>query len=166
MPHREWLDQDCKGLFPLVPLMRGGARRKVVEEIIERLQPAHDTISKELLALTGLFAGLAFSKPGDKKWSERRFAMLKDILKDSPVYQNVKAGGREEERDERIRSLQQKLLDVFQERYPKLNKLAQKKLALIDDPEVLEQFFASMVLARNENDIQQRLLMIEVQKEG
>jgi hypothetical protein len=51
MPHREWLDLDCKGLFPLVPLMRGGARREVVEEIITRLEPVRDTIDRELFAL-------------------------------------------------------------------------------------------------------------------
>jgi hypothetical protein len=164
MPHREWLDLDCKELFPLVPLMRGGARREVAEEIITRLEPVRDTIDRELFALTGLFAGLAFPRPEDKKWSERRFAMLKDILKDSPVAQNWIADGREEEREARIQSLQQKLLDVFQKRYPKLNKLAQRKLARIDDPEVLEQLSANMLLANNESDVKQYLSMIKNRK--
>lgn len=164
MPHWEWLNQDCKGLFPLVPLMSDGARREVVEEIITRLDPVRDTIDRELFALTGLFAGLAFVRPEDKKWSERRFAMLKDILNDSPVAQNWKADGREEERERELRSLQQKLLDVFQKRYPKLNQLAQKKLARVDDPEVLEQLFANMVMASSESDVKQYLSMIKTRR--
>ena len=39
-------------------------------------QPA----SKELLALTRLFASLAFKSKEDQEWLGRRFAMLKDIL--------------------------------------------------------------------------------------
>lgn len=168
MPHREWLDQDCKGLFPLVPLMRGGARCEVVEEVIDRLQPANDTISKERLALTGLFADLAFSKPEDKLWSKRRFAMLDDIFKETLLYQHIRSGGldegRETERERELRSLQQKLLDIFQKRYPKLNQLAQKKLTRVNDPEVLEQLFANMLLASNESDVKQYLSMIKTRR--
>jgi len=47
MPHRQMLDQDRQGLFPLVPLMDGGANHEVIEEIITRYLPAHDTMSKE-----------------------------------------------------------------------------------------------------------------------
>ncbi len=88
MEYREWLDQDRKGLFPLVPLMKGGARREVVEEVIERLRYSDGTIenSRELLELTGLFSGLAFTKPNDKEWSKGRFAMLKDVFKNNFMY--------------------------------------------------------------------------------
>jgi hypothetical protein len=50
IPHRDILDRGRLKLFPLVPLMDGGARREVIEEIITRLLPERDTIKgKELL---------------------------------------------------------------------------------------------------------------------
>ncbi|SRR5579884_3819703 len=144
------------------------ARREVVEEIITRLEPVRDTIDREWLALTGLFANLAFSKPGDKLWSKRRFAMLEDILKDTPLYQHIRAGGldegRETERERELRSLQQELLTLLQELYPNLSKLAQKKLALIKEPEDLERLVFKVARARNESDVKQYLSMIKTRR--
>jgi hypothetical protein len=42
-PHRTMLDQNVPGLLPLVPLMDGGSSREVIEEIITRFTPAHET---------------------------------------------------------------------------------------------------------------------------
>ena len=63
-----------------------GVRKEVIEDIITRLLPADDKISKELLALTQLFASLAFKKndEANQAWLLRRFTMLQDIFIDSP----------------------------------------------------------------------------------
>src|SRR5581483_140264 len=89
LPHRQVLDQDRQGLFPLVPLMDGGARREVIEEIITRYLPADDTITKERLALTRQFASLAFDKDDGamQEWLKRRFMMLRDIFRDTYIHQ-------------------------------------------------------------------------------
>lgn len=184
MEYRKWLDQDRKGLFPLVPLMKGGARREVVEEIIERIRYSDGTIknSRELLELTGLFAGLAFTKPSDKEWSKGRFAMLKDVFKNNFMYdffveqakeqlleqgreQGLEQGreqgleqGREQMRKQLLRTYCENLMSVFRERYPDLLMLAQKKLANVEQPEILEQLLFKMALARSEGEIQQYLL--------
>jgi hypothetical protein len=81
------LDQNKQGLFPLVPLMDGDARREVIEEVITRFMPAHDTITKERIALTRLFASLAFDKDDveNQEWIDRRFAMLQDISSGIPT---------------------------------------------------------------------------------
>jgi len=50
-PIRSYWTKSRRGLLPFVPLSLDGASREVVEEIIERLHPAYDTISKELLSL-------------------------------------------------------------------------------------------------------------------
>lgn len=96
------LDQDRQGLFPLVPLMQGGTRREVIEEIIERYLPADDTITRERLALTRLFASLAFGKEDEaiQQWLTRRFAMLRDLFRDTYVHQYDVAEAREEALEE------------------------------------------------------------------
>jgi hypothetical protein len=184
MEYREWLDQDRKGLFPLVPLMKGGARREVVEEVIERLRYSDGTIenSRELLELTGLFSGLAFIKPNDKEWSKERFAMLKDVFKDNFMYdffleqakeqlreqgreQGLEQGreqgleqGREQMRKQMLQTYCENLMSVFRERYPDLLTLAERKLANVEQPEILEKLLVKMALARNEGEVQQYLL--------
>lgn len=105
--HREALDHSTPGILPLVPLMQGGTRREVVEEIIERLEPPHDKISRELIDLTGLFAGLAFSSRQDKEWAKRRFAMLKDIFKDNFMHEFYKEEALKEARKEVAQQLKE-----------------------------------------------------------
>lgn len=84
--YEELFETGLKGLLPLVPLSLGGARKEIVEEVITRLLPAHDTMNKSLLVLTRLFASLAFRQDDDanQEWLKRRFAMLEDILQDTP----------------------------------------------------------------------------------
>jgi hypothetical protein len=62
IPYEDLLNTGLRGLYPFVPLARGGAKRKVIEEIIGRLMAAHDTITRELLSITGLFASLALKR--------------------------------------------------------------------------------------------------------
>ncbi len=94
--------------------------------------------------------------------------MLEDILKDTPLYQHIRAGGldegRETERERELRSLQQELLTLLQELYPNLSKLAQKKLALIKEPEDLERLVFKVARARNESDVKQYLSMIKTRR--
>jgi predicted DNA-binding transcriptional regulator len=67
-------------------LTKDGARREVVEEMITGLVSAEKTES--------LWIGYALASKvlkDDLKWLRRRFAMLEDILRDTPVYQEVLA---------------------------------------------------------------------------
>jgi predicted transposase YdaD len=112
IPYEELMAKELPGLLPLVPLAKGGAKREVIEEIIVRLTTQGGPARKELLALTRLFASLAFDNQEDQEWLERRFEMLRDILRDTPAYQQLLEEGREEERQKSIQLLSQNLLDV------------------------------------------------------
>jgi hypothetical protein len=50
------------GILPFVPFTRDGRSRDVIEKIITLLLSGDDIIRRELLAITQLFASLAFGK--------------------------------------------------------------------------------------------------------
>ncbi len=160
IPHRTILDQDRQGLFPLVPLMQGGARREVIEEIITRYLPADDTITRERLALTRLFASLACNQ-SDKKiqeWIDRRFAMLQDLFQDTYIYKRDVAVGREKAREEERQALQDLFMSTIQARFPRLNNLARKQLELIADVTVLRTLAKQVSAASTQKEVKTYLL--------
>src|SRR5438477_318701 len=69
---------------------------------------------------------------------------------------------REEDRKEGIvQSLRQLLLIMFQSRSPKLGKIAQKKLAQIEDPALLRTLLVKIVAAQTVEDAQYLLLALD-----
>jgi hypothetical protein len=158
MPHREVLEQDCKGLFPLVPLMKGGGRRAVVEEIIERLQPSDDTIHRELLALTGLFASLAFSRPEDLAWSKRRFEMLNNIFKDTVMHQYYMDMTRKEVEQQICENLRHTLLVIVQAHFPTLVNIAKTQVAQINNVTTINTVIDQVGSAQTLEEAQNALL--------
>jgi len=139
-PYEELLAKGLKGLLPLIPFALNGARRDVVEELIMRLLPAHDTVEKELLTLLQLFASLAFDAKdiASQEWLKRRFKVLNDILRETPAYQWILEEGREEERVERLRFLHDFLVETVQDRFPMLVSEAKILVERMQDVKVLE----------------------------
>lgn len=84
--------------------------------------------------------------------------MPDDILSEAPAYQSIKRRGREEERQLRVSSLRQKLLTIFENRFPKLQPLTKKLVVHITRPEVLEDLMVKLALAKDFNDAQEALL--------
>ncbi|HEU5227787.1 MAG TPA: hypothetical protein VFU49_08235 [Ktedonobacteraceae bacterium] len=74
------------GLLPLLPLTRDGERHEVIEEMIEGIVAAKQF---NLLTLSEIFAGLVLKDVHDREWLKGRFAMHKDILEESWVYQEI-----------------------------------------------------------------------------
>ncbi|GHO94289.1 hypothetical protein KSF_043370 [Reticulibacter mediterranei] len=160
IPYETLLAKGLRGLLPLVPLAAGGAKQEVIEEVIQRLLPAHDTIAKELLALARLFASLAFDKEDreNQEWIKRRFIVLQDIFRDTPAYQYTLEEGREEERQRHLQTQRNLLMIIVQARFPTLNKLAQKQTAKIKDVTILERVLAGVGTALTLEDAQHALL--------
>jgi hypothetical protein len=74
-----------EGILPLVLLTKGNATPDVVEMVIERLVAAG---KQDLLSTTRLLASLVFKhNPAYMDWLNRRFVMLRDILRDTEAYQ-------------------------------------------------------------------------------
>jgi hypothetical protein len=179
IPHRVILDQNKWKLFPLVPLMDGGARLEVIEEIITRLLPMRDTIvGRDLLTVTSLFASLAFTAPKDKEWCKRRFAMLKDIFEGTPQHQyykdlvrdeveslvreevsaEVRAQALEEERRARLREERELLLMIVKAHFPTLTRLAKTQAELIKDVAVMKEVLGKVGTAQTTEEAKNALV--------
>lgn len=163
-PYEDLLATGSKGLLPAVPLAKGGTTREVIEEVIQRLLPAHDTIAKELLALAQLFASLAFDKNDveNQEWLLRRFAVLQDIFRDTPAYQYIVEQGRIEEREEqrraRLQDQRNTLLTIVQARFPTLSNLARTQANQINDVTAFEKVIAGVGAALTLEEAQRFLL--------
>jgi flagellar biosynthesis/type III secretory pathway protein FliH len=99
--------------------------------------------------------------------------MLNDILRETPAYQSILQQGIEEgleqgleqgvergierERQDRLHSLRQKILQVFQMRFPKMKKLAQGPIASVEDPELLEDLLIRVAMAETAEKVLQYL---------
>jgi predicted transposase YdaD len=80
-------------LLPFLPLTQGGAERVIVEEMLGRLSGEHH---REIAAIAYLFAFRIFQKlkrDDDLEWLERKFRNMNDILRESPLYQQIVAEG-------------------------------------------------------------------------
>jgi predicted transposase YdaD len=158
----ELLQTGLVGLLPLLPLTKDGARREVVEEMISGLISAEKTES--------LWIGYALASrvlKDDLNWLKRRFAMLEDILRDTPVYQEVLAKGEEKglekglkkgREEGKLEAQRQTLLDVVQERFPAIARLAKRQTDAIQDPEVLRRLTVKISIVKTSQEAEQYLL--------
>ncbi|HEX9135180.1 MAG TPA: hypothetical protein VF844_23070 [Ktedonobacteraceae bacterium] len=158
----ELLQTGLVGLLPLLPLTKDGARREVVEKMISGLVSAEKTES--------LWIGYALASKvlkDDLKWLKRRFAMLEDILRDTPVYQEVLAEGVEKGLEQgleqgikegKLEAQRQTLLDIVQERFPAIARLAKQQADAIENPEVLRRLTVKISIVKTSKEAEQYLL--------
>jgi flagellar biosynthesis/type III secretory pathway protein FliH len=103
---------------------------------------------------------------------------MDDVLRDTPVYQEMtrwareeglREGlqeglreGRQEGRQEGLQEgLQQALLAIVTEHFPKLVRLAKKQMAGIKEPEALQLLIVKMSIAQSAEEAQQYLLEVD-----
>lgn len=160
------------GLYPMMPLMQEGAKREVVEEIINALTPAEQAPKMELLTLTYGLASLAFANEDDQEWLVGRFTQMYDMLRETRAFQDIMKEGREEGleegwekglekgRQESVIGLRNTLLNLVQARFPdrKLVRQAKGQAAIIDSPEVLHDLILKVALAQTPEEVQKSLL--------
>ena len=162
------------GLFPLLPLTKGGAIREVVDTMFTGLQTSGQT---ELMTIGSTLASLIFNREnaGDLEWLHRRLHQMSDMLRESPFYQEILKEGREEGLEEgfeeglekglekglqegKLGALREVLLAVVQVRFPKLVRLTRGLAAITDDPGVLQNLILKMSTAQTFEEAQQYLL--------
>ena len=150
----ELLQTGLVGLLPLLPLTQDGAQRDVVEQMITGLVSAEQT--------EALWIGYALASKvlkDDLNWLRRRFAMLGDILRETPVYQEVLEEGLEKGLKEgELRAQRRTLIDIVQERFPDVIHLAKKQADAIEDPEVLRRLTVKMSVVQTSKEAEQYLL--------
>ena len=85
--------------------------------------------------------------------------MLEDILRDTPVYQEVLAEGEEKGiKEGDLRGQRRTLLDVVQERFPAIARLAKQQADAIHDPEVLRRLIVKLSVVKTSQEAEQYLL--------
>jgi predicted transposase YdaD len=120
IPTRDLLALGRRGLLPLLPLTREGRQPEVIEQAIDLLMPEGEEPCRDLLSLVYGFASLVFER-NDQEWLRRRFAMLYDILRDSPAFQDIAREGFEQGiqqgRTDELKRLRQLAADLVATRF-------------------------------------------------
>jgi predicted transposase YdaD len=140
------------GLLPLLPLTNGGARREIVESMFSGLLAAKKI---ELVPIGYTLASLAFSRENraDQDWLLRRLHEMHDILRETPIYQEILKEGREEG----LEALRQAVVDVIAQRFPKLARLAKKQVIVVEDPELLRHVLVKVSVVQTAEEAKQQL---------
>jgi hypothetical protein len=176
LTREELLALNQPALLPLTLLTKGGASRTIVDEVYQGLR------QNRLQALFPVVNMLAEQVLGqnDSEWLERKYAQMKDILQDTWTYQTMQKMAREEARKEtqeqiaqlqkeaeearkeaeevRRQTLEQAVLAMVSERFPKLVRSAQPLIKLAQNPNQLQQLLISLSATQNEADAGYRLL--------
>lgn len=148
------------GILPLLPLTREGGTPTVVDEALSRIRQADiDRKTKEeLLTITFALATLGLKKKEDKDWLIRRFYMLRDIIKDTEIYQIIMEEGwekgLEKGREEGLEAFHQLILEDIQERFPELIEMAMRRVNVIADLDALKKLARKVVSANSANQVQ------------
>ena len=92
---------------------------------------------------------------------------MHDILRETPIYQEILQEGREEERQQRLQDQRQTLIKLVQMRFPEVVSLAKKQADFVKDPEVLQNLIAKMFAVSTLQEAVQYLLDLpETDKEN
>jgi hypothetical protein len=175
------LQTQQTGLYPLLPLTKGGAERQEVERMFRELGGTGQT-ELELIGFT--LASLVFRQKNgaDQNWLIRRFQQMHDMIRETPIYQLILQEGREEGLEEGIEkgiekgieqgliegiekgqrnALRQAVIDVVQERFPKLVRLAKKQVIVIEDIALLRHLVVKVSIAQTAQEAKEQLLAVD-----
>lgn len=98
---------------------------------------------------------------------------MHDILRDTPVYQEMTRlareeglqeglqEGREEGLQEGLHELRQTVLDVVLERFPKIVRLAKEQVAAVKEPALLRHLIVKISIAQTAKEAKQYLLEVD-----
>lgn len=170
-------ETELVGLLSLLPLTRDGVKHEVIEEMITRLVAAGQT---ELRWIGYALAAKVMKH--DLPWLRRRFSMLGDFLRDSPVYQEVLEEGlekgiekglekgREEGlakgREEAMQQQRSALFNITLDRFPELVRQVNKAATTIDDPAILLQLIVKISTAQTSEEVKYLLLLLTEEMDG
>ncbi len=157
-----------------------------MEEVITGLEVAEQY---NLLPITKLLASLVLKSEADQNWLERRFAVLDEILRNTPAYQKILKEGRAEGLEEGLekgreqglekglekgrqeafrRELQRQreaLLDIIRTRFPKIERQAKRQVEYIGDTSILLRLIIKMTTVPTAEEATQLLLDVNGDEE-
>ncbi len=163
----ELLRTGLIGPLPLLPLTKGGTEQEWLAPTIATLYAADEY---ELLSLTKLLAGLVMKHKGQQELLERMFAMYKDIVEESWVYQQIVQRGLEKGLEQGLEKgleqgleqglglgEQRALMAIIQRRFPAILATAKELIDGITDTDTLEKLVGEVSVAQNAQDVLQIL---------
>ena len=152
---------NLDGFRPWMVLCRDGARREVVDEVLNHL---YSWKRANLVLLTRFYAEMVFESEADKSWLQRRFAMLQEfVFEESQTYQDIIQEGLErgiaEGRAEgSAREARWLITTVTQARFPDLSASLTDQIEQINDLEKLREISLLVSTAQSAEEIRQSLL--------
>ncbi len=174
------LNMNTVALLPLLPLTRGGASRSELLRMFAELRKHENqtdvetqVTDLELIGYTLASFVLQRKNPLDLEWLIRRFREMHDLLRDTPIYQEIlreglaegieqgreqgieqgREQGIEEGREEgKLEAFRHILLILTEKHFPELASFAQEQAMLIRDVGVLDDVIVKMSAARTEHE--------------
>jgi len=157
-----YLDLGHVVLYPLLPLTKGGATRKIVTRMLDLLSGEQHL---DFAVIGYLFATRTFqlgNQDTDLEWLKERFRHMHDFLRESPAYQWILDEGREEGREEQkaqgLAQMRQTVVEIVQERFPALAQLAEEVVATMDDLAQLRRLAVKLSSAQSAEQAHKSLL--------
>jgi predicted transposase YdaD len=141
----EILDLGHAVLYPLLPLTKGGATRKIVALMFELLTGEEN---RDYAVIGYLFATQTFkleNKHSELKWLERKFRQMQDFLSESPAYQWILEEGEEkgvaqgiaqgiaQGMAQGVAQMRETIVNFVREHFPELVQLAEEVVATMDN---------------------------------
>lgn len=168
VPTEELRRRGGIGALPLLSLTRDGARHEVVDEIIHEIQGRVTGEDREdLLGMSLSFASLAFEREDDQFWLVRRFAMLDDILNETPfvkflearakLREQVRASAREDQYEREV-ALKDVLISVVTARFPEVFRELQEQMEHFKNTELLNQLIVQISVANTVEEARQYIV--------
>ncbi len=154
---------NLDAFYALMLLCKDGATHEVLEEVLAHLEKRN---RKELISITRFFAGKIFTSGADRERLERRFAMLREFIKDSWTFQQTLEEGRVEGRIEgrvegrwegHVEELRLNIEGFVAEFFPDLLTWTRAQIWHITDLEMLRKMLRSVARATSEDEIRQVL---------
>jgi len=146
---------DLTGEKDYYLLCKGGAKREVLEEVLTRLK---ERDKGELISMARFFAGMVFRSKADQVWLQRRFAVLKDYLREhSWTFKETLEEGRVEGRVQEVHSNIEAFVQV---RFPALLASVKKQVASVTNLEKLQSFLLVVGLAQTEGEVTKALVSL------
>lgn len=155
---------NLDGFRPWMVLCQDGARREVVDEVFDYL---HSRKRGNLILLTKFYADMVFESLEDKRWLQRRFAMLQEFLwENTSVYRDILELGEEkgltqgltQGREEgSVGAARQLITAITQARFPELLVRLKNQVEQVHDMEKLQAISVLVSTAHSVEEIERSL---------
>ncbi len=117
-------------LYPLLPLTDGGATRKMIETMFDRLQGAQNRDFAAIGFACAAFRLKVLEYWSDLEWLQERFCYMNDIIRESPFYQWIleegEVKGIAQGIAQSVAQMRQAVVDFVRNNFQKLVPLAEK----------------------------------------